>query len=244
MMDLLMQILLKTESELAEFTISYLEKVGYTDITHRPNLYVYAQGEIPVLLVAHLDTVHKNLPEQIIYETAYNELWSYEGIGGDDRAGVYAILNICKTFKPHILFCYAEEQYAIGAHQASIDLKPNVNYIIELDRHGYKDAIFYECGNEKFKKYITDFGFEEEYGTFTDISILAPAWDMAAVNLSIGFYREHTTQEYINLYDLINTIEKVKNILSEPQLEFYNYQKVARCYEIEKYTYWNSYWYD
>ena len=30
--------------------------------------FVYAQGKFPVLLVAHMDTVHKNLPNLIVYD--------------------------------------------------------------------------------------------------------------------------------------------------------------------------------
>ena len=30
--------------------------------------YVYSKGSFPVLLVAHLDTVHKKLPDKILYD--------------------------------------------------------------------------------------------------------------------------------------------------------------------------------
>ena len=30
--------------------------------------YLYAEGEIPVMLIAHMDTVHKDIPNQIIYK--------------------------------------------------------------------------------------------------------------------------------------------------------------------------------
>ena len=50
--------------------------------------FLYAPGTAPVLLVAHLDTVHRALPETICYSADRTVMMSPQGIGGDDRAGV------------------------------------------------------------------------------------------------------------------------------------------------------------
>ena len=59
--------------------------------------YIYHKGTHPVLLVAHLDTVHKNPPKKFVYKNG--ALSSPSGIGGDDRCGVYIILDILKKYK-------------------------------------------------------------------------------------------------------------------------------------------------
>ena len=52
-------------------------------------------------------------------------------------------------------------------------------------------------------------------GTFSDVSILGDTFDKCSVNLSIGYYNEHTRHEYLKVNELYQTISKVKNILLE-----------------------------
>lgn len=49
--------------------------------------FLYAKGTVPVLLVAHLDTVHREIPRIICYSPDKRYMMSPQGIGGDDRAG-------------------------------------------------------------------------------------------------------------------------------------------------------------
>ena len=70
--------------------------------------YIIAQGDIPLALVAHMDTVFKLPPEQIYFDRQQGVLWSPDGLGADDRAGVFLILKIVqvmkKNRKPTIIF--------------------------------------------------------------------------------------------------------------------------------------------
>lgn len=227
MMDILFKnILMNTQKELLSRLPKILKQFKYNNIINTRN-YIYAEGDIPVLLVAHLDTVHYSRVKNIFHDKEQNVIWSPEGIGGDDRCGVFAILKIIEQFNPHVLFTTDEENGGVGAKKVIKKLiKPDVNFIIELDRQGLNDAVFYECGNIDFIDYILDFGFKEEYGTFSDISILSPYWDIASVNLSIGYYNEHTKGEYIRLNEMYNTIEKVKNILIQKNERYYDYQEL------------------
>lgn len=45
--------------------------------------FLYAEGTVPVLLVAHLDTVHRTQPETICYSADGTVMMSPQGIGGD-----------------------------------------------------------------------------------------------------------------------------------------------------------------
>lgn len=238
-------VLNKTQAELLDFCEAYLKEHNYKDVLKEKE-FVFAQGDIPIMLVAHLDTVHKKLPE-IYYDRQKHVMWSPDGIGGDDRCGVYALLKICETHKPYILFTTDEECGGLGATAftkffAEIQLKDYIDFIIEIDRRGYNEAIFYDCGNNEFQEYIASFGFTKGHGTFTDISIISPTFDIASVNFSAGYYNEHTTNEHIFLDDLNHTINKVKEILDDTKNhKKYDYQEVKHVYAYPKATTWSCY---
>lgn len=228
------EILKKSQDDLMQYVICRLEENGYADELYITPDYVYARGNIPVLLVAHLDTVHDKLPT-IYCDKKQGVIWSPQGIGGDDRCGVYGILKITEKYKPYVLFTTDEEVGGTGATAFTQDVTPelvDVNFAIEIDRRGFNQAVFYKCGNEDFKKMILSYGFNEENGTFTDISIIAPKYNIAAVNLSAGYYNEHTCHEYININDLRHTIHMIECILKsnvvnnyyEFKEKIYNYQ--------------------
>ena len=46
----------------------------------------------------------------------------------------------------------------------------DMKYIIQLDRRGTSDCVFYNCANEAFIEYVEKFGFIENFGSFSDIS--------------------------------------------------------------------------
>ena len=50
--------------------------------------FILVRGTAPVMLVAHLDTVHTEPVKQICASKDGNILMSPQGIGGDDRCGV------------------------------------------------------------------------------------------------------------------------------------------------------------
>lgn len=52
-----------SQRELKSYLETALQEMGYPTVSKRG--YLYAEGEIPVLLVAHLDTVHKAKPDII-----------------------------------------------------------------------------------------------------------------------------------------------------------------------------------
>lgn len=212
-------IIKKPQHILKEALISELIQMGYETQTKKG--FLYAKGSLPILLVAHLDTVHKELVKNICYSTDGNIVMSPEGIGGDDRAGIYMILQIIKKYPCHVLFCEDEEIGCVGAHYfAQSDITPEINYIVELDRRGSNDAVFYDCNNQNFTSFVTGFGFKEELGSFSDISVVAPKLKVAAVNISAGYYAEHTQHEYIDLKAMNNNIERVGQMISTSSEKF------------------------
>ena len=204
--------------------------------------FVYAQGNFPVLLVAHLDTVHSKLPNMILYDKDQNTVSSPNGIGGDDRCGVYMIFEIIKKFNCSVLFCEDEEDGGIGANKfVKTDLARTLdfNYIIEFDRANANDAVFYSCDNYDFEKFITRDFYKINYGTYSDICDIAPVIGCAAVNLSCGYYKAHTKDEYVVLSDMENSIKAACDILARTtQNDKFEYV------EYFEYDAWNGYSYN
>lgn len=194
--------------------------------------YIMAAGDLPVCLIAHLDTVfdqEKCKDKEIYVDTEHQVMWSPQGLGTDDRAGVFAILKLLKMgYKPYIIFTQGEEEGCLGA-KALVRRFPKspwkkLKYILQLDRRGEQDCVFYDCDNPDFTEYVESFGFVTDWGSFSDISEIAPAWGIAAANLSVGYWDEHTYCERVALSWLEQTIEKVKKMLDV-------------CNEAQKYEY-------
>ena len=204
-----------------------LLNAGYRDVIVEDG-YIYAKGDIPVLLTAHMDTVHKETIKDFyedIDEKGNHIISSPQGIGGDDRCGIYMILQLIKEFKPYVLFCEDEETGGIGSSKFCktefINELSDLRFLIELDRANGNDAVFYDCENPDFTKFIEDTtGFKKAYGSFSDISNLAPACKVAAVNLSCGYYHAHTLKEEVVVEDMFKTMEAVKKLLTTESEQF------------------------
>ena len=211
---------------------------------HNKSKFLYAEGNAPYMLVAHLDTVHKSLPSIICYSKDGNYMMSPQGIGGDDRCGVYIILELLKKlpYKPYVLFTMDEEIGGIGAqvfmsYIVNIDI-PDLKYIVEYDRKGNKDCVFYHCGNTDFVDFVEKFGFEKAYGTFSDISIIAPDFGVAAVNISSGYHNPHTEHEYVSINEMNDIINKSVKMLTA-ECKAFEYIEENYQYYYQKYSSYN-----
>lgn len=202
--------------------------------------FILVHGQAPVMLVAHLDTVHSQRVHDICKSDDGNILMSPQGIGGDDRCGVFALCNIFQSaqIKPWLLFCCNEEVGGVGARKFCLAHKhhqlpkeiDNLKFLIELDRKGSSDAVFYQCANPDFESYITGKGFQIAQGSFSDIALIAPELGVAAVNLSCGYHNPHTLHEYINRSELNSTIKKVIEIVSDSvKHDFPKFEYVESC---------------
>lgn len=200
----------------------------YGDKLVAQNGYIFCQGSSPVGLSAHLDTVFKQSP--ITINNANGFISSPQGIGGDDRCGIYATLDILMYMKKNgkLPFIFLSTDEEVGGSTTKkmakecADFVADLRFIIALDRAGSVDSVYYECDNRDFKKWIDAFGFKEAQGTRTDICTLCDEWDVAGVNFSVGYYKNHSKDEYVVIHDLENTIEKCHKIVdaADPERKF------------------------
>lgn len=211
-------------------------------------VYIRGSRPDRTLLVAHADTVWNFIEngddsriklkyendiistanEQFEYYVSYkkkNKLKQSKhkgvGIGADDRAGC-AIVWALRNLGHSILITSGEE---IGCVASNRIMKSkwwqneiaNHQFAIQFDRKGKKDIVFYDVGTNKFVEYVkksTNYSVAE--GTTTDIRCLCE--DICGVNISVGYYNEHTTKEILNIKEFNNTLEMAKSWLQEKNL--------------------------
>ena len=227
---LLERIVSLSQAELKATLAQYLKGKYKKVIVEKE--YIVAVGDIPVALVAHMDTVFYNQPSEIYYDQRKAIMWSPDGLGADDRAGIFAILQIITDgYRPSIILTTDEERGGLGAQALAKKKCPIefLRYMIQLDRKGSNDCVFYQCANGKFIKYIETFGFAEAVGSFSDISFLMPAWQVCGVNLSIGYREEHSVSETLNVHWMFQTIKKVEKMLDCAEIDPLNFE----FYEIQ-----------
>lgn len=103
------QLVSMTQPQLHKLMGSFL-KEKYPKVVVSED-YIIAEGDIPIALVAHMDTVFKFPVYDLYYDAKKNVAFSPDGLGADDRAGVFAILQIIKAgLRPSIILTTDEEK--------------------------------------------------------------------------------------------------------------------------------------
>ena len=153
--ELLENLFSLTQQDMHKAMSKYL-KSKYSQVKVTKD-YILAIGDIPIALVAHMDTVYKTPVKHLYYDQKKGALWSPEGIGADDRAGIFSIIKILQGgLRPSVIFTTDEEKGGLGAAVLAESKCPipNLKYIIQLDRRGTNDCVFYDCYNPQFTKYV------------------------------------------------------------------------------------------
>lgn len=232
------------ERELAKYYKNVISQDGF----------LYVKGKDKVCLTAHMDTVHKEPVKDyyVLKEGKKTIISSPQGIGGDDRCGIFMILKILERteLRPTIIFCEDEEIGGVGS-QKFVKTKfikdlEKMYFLIELDRKGSDDLVYYSDINEEYHKYLEKLtGYRENYGSFSDISHLSPACKVSSVNISCGYYNAHTTSEYVVLEEMENSIKTTIKIIEDAierkkQFEYKvrTYNRYYKSYENDGYNYY------
>ena len=193
----------------------------------------YRTGNGPtILLNAHLDVVEELIDSRKIVKD--NGVWSSsEGIlGADDRAGVAVILQLAKTLnvdkafsgKVKFIFTVEEEIGLVGARNVAEYFLWDVDAAIVIDRRGTGDIVT-SCGGyipfcgDAYGQWIEQLaieagleGWQCTAGGSSDTRIWAQH-GIQSVNLSAGYYNEHTEAEALDVNACYNTVKLVKAIL-------------------------------
>ena len=210
-----------------ELMITYLQNVltekGFEHYTDKiGNIYVTkGKAEWYPCFVSHTDTVHKVNPNFKVVQLEENgrviltgidkETMKPSGIGGDDKCGVFACLELLDKFDTiKVAFFVSEEVGCIGSKNADDNFFSNVGYVIEFDAPGdymvteYCFGVkLYDKESEFFKKtdkvLVEHMLSEPQYMVhpYTDVFALKKKYDFACINFSIGYHNYHTKNEYV-----------------------------------------------
>ena len=91
-----------------------------------------------------------------------------------------------------------------------------MKFVIECDRRNANDLVFYDATDcREFVEYCEQAtGWKEAHGSYSDISVIMDAWNLACVNVSCGYYREHSVFEYTVINEMLGTVDMLVNWLS------------------------------
>lgn len=214
--DMFSYILQAQQENLRRYFSKTLMDLYGKENTKAIDKFIFCKGNAPIMLVAHMDIKHRDYPVDIYMDKEKQVIWSPTGIGGDDRCGIYILLQVLNHTsikeKPYILLTTDEEIGCVGAKDAADKLLKEVDgikYLIELDRHGKDDVVFYETTNKDFFDFCEKFGFKKQEGLSSDIKYLTQKWHIASCNISVGYYNEHTQHEYIRVDEMMAVVPKV-----------------------------------
>lgn len=209
-----------TQPELKTYLTDKLKESGYEPLSEDGFVYA-AQQNCPILLTAHMDTVHKEPVREV--KDDETGISSPQGIGGDDRCGIFIIFSLLATsdYRPAILLCEDEEIGGVGSDKFCmrddlIDQIRELKFLVELDRMNADDAVYYDDDNIDFHAFVNSVtGYKINYGSFSDISNLMPEAGVSGVNLSCGYYKPHTTEEYVRFDEMTNTVTATMKLCAE-----------------------------
>ena len=244
------------EEKMVSFLENWLTKNNFKFFKDfKKNIYVTKQteplkeGQFFPCVVAHTDTVHAldtiNIKEQLLPNLqdqlkpslkAYNDKGKPTGIGGDDKCGIFACLELLKEL-PNIkvAFFVSEETGCHGSRAANEKFFENVGYAIQFDAPGNKMVSEFLMGTKLFdrkgefysktNKVLNESFVDPKYGShpYTDVYALKKLFDFSCINIAIGYYDYHTPEEYVVIEDVYNGIETGKKMIQELGYKKYSF---------------------
>ena len=223
------------EHDMISFILNYCYKIPHLtfSIDKECNLFITKNTTNPekyACVVAHMDTVHsftsarELVIKNNIITARYIKSGLQCGLNADDCNGILVALQLLEAL-PNLKVCFTtkEEIGGIGAEEAAnnIEFFLDVRYLIQADRRGNDDLITHTNGiDSASEKFIDDiqpllekYGYSEGIGTFTDVGILADELLISGVNVSCGYYNEHTYKEFCNINELNNCLNLIYDII-------------------------------
>lgn len=217
--------------QISDFILDKLEDLDvFVEIDEVGNIYATKGiSETYPCLACHIDQIQKTRSKDFVCIESKNIIFGYspsknqqEGLGADDKNGIFICLEMLKEMDVlKCIFFVDEEIGCIGSSNCDMNFFSDCRFIIQPDRRGSKDLITEMfCGDVCSEDFITalcaeNFGYTKASGTITDVGNLVESnVGISCLNLSCGFYHEHTDKEFTNINDLENCINFIRWILN------------------------------
>ncbi len=193
------------------------------------NVY-FTKGESDTypVVVAHLDQVQKShskdfkavVTEDIVFGYSPSEK-EYQGLGADDKNGIWIALKCLETFDViKVAFFVGEEIGCVGSSKCDMNFFSDARFVIEPDRRGGNDLIAsisgYDIASTEFLSAFDyeSFGYKKTSGLMTDVlELVERGVGVACINLSCGYYNPHSDEEFTVIEDLLNALDLVEHII-------------------------------
>lgn len=258
-MNEFIKLLKLKQAELSKYILRYLDKISakeYYNIKYidKAGILVTPKGypKYP-LICSHMDSINDTKYTELIKFNIKGDYISLADdsschcLGGDDRCGVYIALELIKARLPYAFgFFYDEETGGAGSRRASplINSLEGITAFIGLDRRGFDELALYGYDNSELVALFERRGYFKAKGSFTDASNLSSLSDkrLACVNLSVGYYNEHTLKETINITAMNRTLTILKSMVDELSSKPFFVDDTTLYKQLSKSGLYYSYW--
>ncbi len=171
--------------------------------------YFYKIGNSRTMFTSHLDTSCRDYkPVKHIFQKHLIKTNGTTILGADDKAGMTIMLYMMKNKIPGLYYFFiGEEVGCVGSGLAAKHLAFKADYdrCVSFDRRGTDSVITHQsssrCCSDEFGKQLatelnkTGFTYKiDDSGVYTD-SAEFTSEIAECTNISVGYYKEHTTEE-------------------------------------------------
>lgn len=250
-----------SEKKLRKFIKDWIRRNvhdAHYEVDNIGNLYVKrGEAETYPCLVAHMDQVQKTHSRDFQVVEAGDVLFGFslaniqmEGLGADDKNGIWIALKCLQRYGSiKCCFFVQEEVGCIGSSKCDMDFFSDCRFVLQCDRRGGSDLIpniggWTELASKEFLDAINfeAFGYKTTTGMMTDVEALKNrGLEVSALNMSCGYYRPHTDEEYTKKSELYGCLGLVQHIIETCQdtyphkEEFGYYGKTGTLYDDSDY---------
>lgn len=223
--------------------------------------YFLKIGESKTIFTCHLDTACKTKVEVThVFDGGYIKTDGKSILGADDKAGMVILLNMIEHKVPGLYYFFiGEEVGCIGSRKASLRTSFFQNYdrIISFDRRGTTSVITHQssrrtCSDSFANALSAEFSKRGIWVKPDDTGVYTDSAEFASVikectNISVGYGKEHTNQEYQD----IDYLERLCAAVLKIDFESLPTSRNEKLYEYKSWGgayggYYgnNDYWYD
>jgi len=158
--------------------------------------YVCVDHGAPLLLVAHIDTVHTPRLDTVT-----------KGAGFDDRLGVYAAHQLCLRYPTWFDLLLTDYEEQIASTAKFFEPTHQYHVVIGLDRER-EDYVDYGLASDELREVLRVVGFTRGIGTWSDIGSMDHV-DCNKINVGLGAYNGHSTHSGFDLGEYHRQIARV-----------------------------------
>ena len=192
------------------------------------NLFVFV-GDSDTMFTAHTDTMHRQSGFQIpVYDSVLNQVFTPEGsncLGADDTTGIFIMLQMIEHQVPGVYAFFRDEEIGgLGSSfAAEQDCWDDITQVVSFDRNSFShDIITSQFGGDcctgvfagalvAYMRVYSGLPYNVEEGVFTDSANFNDGV-RECTNISVGYFSEHTPNEFQDLTILRKVLEAVIRI--------------------------------